>query len=291
MAGTVLGAAESSIVRIVIRIAVVACMSVSPAFAQIPGTIEGRVALLDLPTIDANGVMAAYSDDAEDEAAFYAAEAMAAVEWYRGELSWDGVINMAVLDREDFQRTTAIPYPSPHAETATGFIVLADHVESHPGFDRWEIAGRDINAAWLFHELGHVIAGELGIASRNLWVNELIASVIMAGYVRSERPEFGGFQAGMPPRFADAGNYETLAEFDRLYFAMGQFDYLWFHFHIAEFADFIVDRAGSLAEAVEGLAREFPASASRRQETVPQTLVRLERIAPGIAERAAPLVR
>jgi hypothetical protein len=135
--------------------------------------------------------------------------------------------------------------------------------------------------------MGHVIARDLGIASNNLWVNELIASVIMAGYVREERLQFAGFQSGMPARFAGEGNYETLAEFDQLYFAMGQFDYLWFHFHIAAIADYVVDAAGGLAAAVDGLKREFPIG--RAPESVAGTLVRLERIAPGVSALAAPI--
>jgi hypothetical protein len=207
---------------------------------------------------------------------------MAAVAWYRRTLAWDGSVDMAVLDEADYRRTTGIPYPSPHAEIRTGFIIIADHVETHPGFGLWEIDGRDINTAWTFHELGHVIAHDLGIASANVWVNELIASVIMAGYVRAERPEFDGFQSGMPPRFADAGHFATLADFDELYFSMGQYDYLWFHFHLARIADFMAGQPGGLSAAAAGLRREFPAGAGRGRETIAATLERLERIAPGL---------
>jgi len=269
-----------------LAIATIAGLAI-PANSQFLRTIEGRVTALDLPTIAEDGVVIAYSEGVAEEAAFYAAEAEAAAAWYRSVLDWDAPILMAVLDAEDFARTTSVPYPSPHAEIATGFIVIADRVESHPGFDFWDIAGRDINAAWLFHEMGHVIARQLGVASNNLWVNELIASVIMAGYVREERPEFGAFQDGMPPRFAGEGNYATLAEFDRLYFAMGQFDYLWFHFHIAEIADYVVAGAGGLAPAMDGLAAAFPIGLP--PETIAATLEKLEAIAPGVMELAAPL--
>jgi hypothetical protein len=263
--------------------------AIAPATAQVLGSNAARVAALGLDRIDGDGVSLSYSDGAEAEARFYAREVEAAVKWYRETLDWSGSITMAVLNAADYRRTTLIPYPSPHAETRTRFIIIADHVETHPGFDLWDIDGRAINAAWTFHEMGHVIARDLGIASANLWVNELIASVIMAGYVRAERPQFAGFQSGMPPRFADAGHYETLAEFDQLYFDMGQFDYLWFHFHIARIADHMVSVPGGLSAVVDGLRREFPIEVGRGRETIAQTLVRLERIAPGVAELAAPL--
>ena len=162
--------------------------------------------------------------------------------------------------------------------------------ESHPGFDLWGIDGRDINAAWTFHEMGHVIAHDLGIASANAWVNELIASVIMAGYVRAERPQFAGFQSGMPPRFANANHFSTLEQFDSLYFAMGQLDYLWFHFYIAQIADYLASGPGGIVAAVNGLKREFPAAANRGVEPVAQTLYRLERITQGVTALAAPLM-
>jgi hypothetical protein len=195
---------------------------------------------------------------------------------------------MAVLDKAGYALTTPVPYPSPHAEPRTRFIIIADHVESHPGFDLWDIPGRDINAAWLFHEMGHVIARDLGVGSANMWVNELIASVIMAGYVRAERPQFAAFQGGMPPRFADANHFSTLADFDDLYFGMGQLDYLWFHFHIARIADFLAGGPGGLPAAVEALRREFPAGGER--QTVPETLQRLEHVRAGVTALAAPLL-
>ncbi len=262
----------------------------APAAAQPLSTNAGRVTLLGLDRILGDGMSLFYSRGAETEAGFYATEVEAAVRWYRETLGWAGSVAMAVLSEADYRRTTAIPYPSPHAEIATGFIIIADHVESHPGFDLWDIDTRAINAAWTFHEIGHVIANDLGIASANLWVNELIANVIMAGYVRLERPQFAGFQSGMPPRFAAAGRYETLAEFDQLYFAMGQFDYLWFHFHIAAIADHLVSGSGGLTAAVDGLHREFPAEARRGRESIAETLERLERIRPGVTALASPLV-
>jgi hypothetical protein len=262
----------------------------APVYAQFGPTNASRVAALQLPKIERDGIVLSYSPGARDEAEFYATEAAAAVAWYHRALPWNRSIAMAVLDPAGFRLATAIPYPSPHAETLTGFIIIADDVTSHPGFDLWDIDERSINAAWLFHEMGHVIARELGIGSANLWVNELIASVIMAGYVRAERPQFAGFQSGMPPRFAHANHFSTLEEFDTLYFAMGQLDYLWFHFHIARIADYLVSGPDGFATVVEALRRQFPASPQRQPETVAQTLERLERVRPGVSALAAGLI-
>ena len=260
-----------------------------PAVAQPSDSNQARVAALGLGVIESARVSVAFSDSVAGEiASGYAAEAIAAAAWYRSELDWQEEMAIAVLDADDFRRVTAIPYPSPHAETRTGFIIIADRVDGHPGFGLWDVDERDINLAWMLHEIGHVIAHDLGIGSANPWVNELIASVIMAGYINAERTQFAGFQSGMPPRFAGEGNYASLVEFDRLYFAMGQFDYLWFHFHIADLANYVIEETGDLGAAMERLGQEFPAG--RPPETVDGTLLRLEQIAPGISALAALLM-
>jgi hypothetical protein len=257
--------------------------SFSPPAAPQPGvTIADRVAALGLEQIVEPGLVVYHSAGVDRVARFFADEAAAALAWFRQNLGWDRPVAIAVLSRADYSRSTPIPYPSPHAESATGFIIIADKVEEHPGFDLWDLDGDALNAAWMFHELGHVIARSLGIGSANSWINELIASTFMAAYIRAERPEFSGFQSGMPPRFAGAGRYQTLSQFDELYFAMGQFDYLWFHFHIALVADFLVSGTEGLPAIVERLRVEFPLGARGRETTV-STLDRLERVRPGSA--------
>src|SRR2546423_1048935 len=111
----------------------------APAYAQFGATNASRVAALHLPKIERDGVVVSYSPGASDEAEFYADEAAAAVAWYHRSLPWKGSIAMAVLDPAGFRLATPIPYPSPHAEPLTGFIIIADHATSHPGFDLWDI--------------------------------------------------------------------------------------------------------------------------------------------------------
>jgi hypothetical protein len=244
-----------------------------------------RVKAAGLPKHD--GVVTLYrSQGAAREAALYGPEVEAAAQWYRTQLGWTRRLDLAVLDKDDFPRITEVPYPSPHAESRTGFIIIADHVVDHPGFDRWDIDEVAINCAWSFHEIGHVIAADLGIWSGNAWINELVASVFMAAYVRAQRPQFGGFQSGMPPRFTPTGRFSGLAEFDALYFSIGQWDYLWYHFHIARIADYLA-AGGDLRTIADALRREFPATA-RRRETTAQTFERLERVRAGVTAFAGP---
>lgn len=256
------------------------------AAAQTPATNSGRVDALGLPRLE-GAVTLSYSRAAEREAAVYHTELEAAVAWYRRETGWSVPVRVAVLSKADFPRATSIPYPTPHAETATGFIILADRVDEHPGFDLWDLDAVALNTAWGFHEMGHVLARDLGIASTSAWVGELIANMFMAAYVRAERPALAGFQSGLPPRFREPQRYTSLAEFDALYFGMGQQNYLWFQFEIARLADYLVAR-GNFPGVVAGLQREFPA-ARRARESVAETFARLERIRPGVTAAAGAL--
>lgn len=259
----------------------------SPLAGNHVATNLSRLEQLGLPRTD--GALTLYrSRGAEAEAAVYGAELAAALDWYRAQLGWSSPVTMAILDKADYGRVTGIPYPSPHAENRTGLIIMADHIDEHPGFTEWDLEPMGLNTSFVFHEIGHVIARDLGIWSRNSWVNELFANIFMAGYVRAERPQFDGFQSGLPRRFVDAGRYRNLANFDELYFSMGQLNYLWFQFQIAQTADFMVSGA-EFPAVIDGLRREFPMQENRGRESVEQTFIRLERIRPGVTEIAADL--
>ena len=243
------------------------------------GNLE-RLEALGLPT-ETGALTLHYSPSAQGVAVAYAADISAGVAWYRDRLAWAGAVTVAVLDEADFARVTGIPYPSPHMEPQSGLIIIADRIDSHPGFELWDLAATPLNTAWALHEVGHLVARDLGITATSSWINELIANVVMAGYVRAERPDLAGFQSGLPPRFADAGRYRRLAEFDTLYFSMGQFNYLWFQFQIARIADYLAADT-DFTTLIAGFGREFPAAAPRRRLPPDAALQRLERIRPGV---------
>ncbi len=251
----------------------------APIFDAQANNLE-RLQALDLPK-RSGAITLHFSPAAENVALAYAADVAAAVRWYRDRLGWAGAVTVAVLVADDYFRVTRIPYPTPHMEPPTGLIILADHIDTHPGFDRWDLEPVSLNTAFALHEVGHLIARDLDIGSASFFINELIANTIMAAYVRSERPDLAGFQSGLPPRFADAGRYHALADFDSLYFSMGQLNYLWFQFHIAHIADFIATDV-DIETVVDRLGRAFPERAPGRDETVPANVQRLEPVHPGV---------
>jgi len=126
-----------------------------PAQAQFGATNASRVADLQLPRIERDGLVLSYSPAAKDEAEFYATEAAAAVAWYHRTLPWKGSIAMAVLDPAGFRLATSIAYPSPHAETLTGFVIIVDV----PQFEAWmggHVIGDDDEAGQGFGMRGRI---------------------------------------------------------------------------------------------------------------------------------------
>lgn len=261
----------------------------APATAQ---TDLDRLNALQLPHIAGQILTLDYSERAAEIAGAYQPEIASAAHWYARTTGWVPSLNdrlrVAVLTAEDYALVGTIPFPTPYTETRTGLIVIADDVSSHPGFELWDIDPFELNIAWAFHEMGHKIARDLGIWSPSFFVNELIANVFMAGYIRAERPIFLAYQSGIPPRFADAGVLTKLDDFDRVYFQMGQANYLWFHFQLAAMADFVVE-GEDFGALIDRLGEEFDLT-HPRVETVEQSLARLEAIKPGITALAAPML-
>ena len=116
-----------------------------------------------------------------------------------------------------------------------------------------------LNADLTSHEIGHVIAWQTGIWSNSHWVNELVADIFLAGYLRAREPDDRGLLDGVPAGFDDAGKVTSLAELDLRYAGIGLENYAWFQFRLAALADFLV--AGSdFAGLIEGLRAAFPKS-------------------------------
>lgn len=250
-----------------------------------------RLQASDLPVKEAPFALY-YSPGAEAEADRYAAALGEAVAWYRETIGWDGRFAMAVLDEADYERYAGQTYPVPYAEVVTGLVVMPDDISSFPGFDAWGLDAIDLNASLTLHEIGHAIAHDIGLWSSSHWVNELIANVFLAAYLRAERPDDRGLLDGVPPGFADAARTTNLVDLDDLYSGVGLDTYAWFQFRLAAMADFLVaDR--EFKPLIAELTATFPAEEARNASVMPtpeEALRRLEAIAPGVSALAADLL-
>lgn len=242
-----------------------------------------------LALIETDALRLYHSEGVEAEARRLAQVMSAAVSWYRARLDWDQPLAVAVLGREDWEAMARIPYPVPFAEMFWDVVVMPDSIVGFPGFARWGFDPRALNEALTFHEIGHVMANRLGIRSGNHFVEELIANIFLAAYVRAERPDLAFILAGVPAGFDRNDAYRSLIDLDDLYAGVGLMNYAWFQFRLAVLADFMVANA-PLEEIIVGLREAFPAEAWHRRETIPASLARLEVVVPGVSSLVADII-
>ncbi len=244
------------------------------------GLSEDYLRRSGLSALTVAGVHVYHSATAIEAAQTYGAAIAAALAWYRAELGWQGEVAVAVLDAADWQAMVSLPYPVPHAERAWNVVVMPDSVERFPGFAKWDLDAALLNEALTFHEVGHLVSPGLGLAAGNHWIDELTANLFLAAYVRAERPDLAPILAGVPPRFANPGPFDQLFDLDSFYAGGGLENYAWFQFRLAALADRIV-RNRPFAAVMQAMGQAFPAEGADRRLTVPETLARLERVAPG----------
>lgn len=244
----------------------------------------------DLPVKEAPFALY-YSPAAEAEADRYAAVLAEAVDWYRETIGWEGRFAMAVLDDGDYERYAGQGYPVPFAEIVTGLVVMPDDISAFPGFDVWDLEAGHLNQTLTLHEVGHVIAYDIGLWSQSHWVNELMANVFLAGYLRARHPDDRALLEGVPPGFEDAGRTKHLVDLDRLYAGVGLDNYAWFQFRLAEIADHLAADA-DFATLIRALREAFPSgeTGGNNVPTPEESFRRLEAITPGIGAMAAGLV-
>lgn len=230
-----------------------------------------------LPLLTVDGIQVYHSAGAREQAERFGRAIAAALAWYRAELGWQGDLAVAVLDAGDWPALVWLPYPVPHAVRPTGLLVMPDSIASFPGFPAWDFDADGLNEALIFHEAGHLIAGELGLLPGNLWVDELVANLFLAAYVRAERPDLARILAGVPPRFANPGPFDQLFDLDSFYAAGGLENYAWFQFRLAALADAMLE-GRDFAMVMQGMQAAFPAD---RRLTVARSLALVDAVSPG----------
>lgn len=250
------------------------------------GLNERQLVERGMPVTVIDGMKVYHSVSAKAQAAIYGKAIAEALDFHRAELGWTGDLAVAVLDADDWRELVALPYPVPHAELNWNLVVMPDSIADFPGFDLWDLDAEALNVSLTFHEIGHVIADQLKLRSDNHWIEELVADLFLAAYVRAGRGDLAAILSGVPPRFSNPGPYDQLADLDFFYAEVGLESYAWFQFRLAEAADRML--AGRrFSDVVKGLRKEFPKRQALRRETVAKTLERLERVMPGAAEMLA----
>jgi hypothetical protein len=220
----------------------------------------------------------------EKDAESYRLALAQAVVWFRRELGWQGEFSFAVFNRDDYASATFTPYPTPHTQSSERRIIIPDSIASYPGFDTWGVDAVALNTALSIHELGHIIAGDLGLATGNGWFNELLANLFLAAYIDAGHPELATFTLGVEPGSpADQARYRSLVDLDDLYSGVGARNYAWYQFRIGALADLIMD-GRRLTDIVDALKTAFPGTREGNRPETAEALARLEEIRPGLKD-------
>jgi hypothetical protein len=242
-----------------------------------------------------------YSHGFEERALHLAGLLADGMRFYEVELGTTAPVVLAVLDESDWPRVTPVPYGLPHPFVGDVNVVFlgatADHEAVHDIRRRhadaplafaahlqqtgtsWDEAAALLLDLVGLHELGHIMTGAMGINTHRRWLSEMLASYIGYAYLRSERPELAAIWDGtLETVLQERPAHTSLADFERLYVAVGIPNYQWYQAALQQRAREVYDARG--IAFVHALAAELPAGASGDLSTT-ALLARLERVQPG----------
>jgi hypothetical protein len=264
--------------------------NIAPVFAALVLAInlgaqqveDPRTTLRNMGALEATGdVPVIYSPSAEQRALAYQKSLRAAHTWLQKELHVQVPVTLAVLDKKMWEKVSE-HQPLPHADTRSGLIyVPANWGGESSGGQR--LPGERI----LFHEVGHMFAAPLKLYSSNGFINELIANVFLAAYIRTERPDQISALDG-PPADRPFPLYATLA--DLIYLA-GAYqrpsaDYGWIQAHSQRLAGILLGDQ-KLLDVIHQFQAALPADWAS-QKTAEQIISRLEGVRPDVRKILGP---
>jgi len=220
------------------------------------------------------------SPSARDRAITYGGIVGRAAKYFERELGWSLPVRMLVLDKDDWSRISEIPYPAPHIRTTEKLILMPDSLVAFPGFDIWGFDDVGLNAVLTVHELGHGLAhvNGLNVSDTDRSITEIIANMMMAGFIHDEMPEMKRLLEGVPKGFAPTEDYQ-LSDFDYFYVTLGLQNYAYFQFIFAEAAGYMV-RNKPLAQLMPAMVKAFEPGANFLPAA---NIARLDSIVPGTA--------
>jgi hypothetical protein len=269
-----------------------------PLSAQSAKSPLNKLSELGLPEVPGE-VPVVYVKSAEERAIRLQKSLEAGHSWFQKQLHITVPIKLTVLDSEMWSKVSGYPYGPPHmfvSEGGPGLVVFFARPASVqappgplvPGIDADHAVGGVLQGEHLlFHEDGHILATRLNIMRfPNHLVDELVASMIAASYISSERPDLNVF-LGTARRAAQRPRYTSLADFNYLGMDVGGPNYVWLHGDIWRLATLMV-KGQSFPNLVQKIQKSFPASEAQAL-TIEEIVARLERIQPGFLKAAGSL--
>lgn len=243
--------------------------------AKVPGLVPIRS---DTPTMS--------SPSAAGRAVTYAEIISRAAKYFERQLGWTLPVRVLVLNKDDWNRISDIPYPAPHIRSTEKLILMPDSLVEFPGFETWGFDDVALNAVLTVHELGHGLAhvNGLNVSDTDASITEIIANMLMAGFILDEMPEMKRLLDGVPNGFSPTEPYQ-LSDFDYFYVTLGLQNYAYFQFVFAKTAGFMVSHK-PISELMPAMVEAFRPGANYLPDA---NLARLEQIVPGAAASLAGL--
>ncbi len=209
----------------------------------------------------------------------FAAAIAEASRFFDRTLGWRSDFRLVVLNRDDWAKIASVPYPAPHVWNRERLVVMPDTLAAFPGFEVWGFDDMRLNEALAVHEIGHALVHAHGIR----WdlidsaMNELLANVMMAAFIRAEMPDMMRLLDGAPAGFDPPGT-RSLADFDHFYVGVGLARYAWFQFELARAAGVLTQ-----AQPLAVLMPRLIGTLDEAHHELPELQVkRLEAVVPGV---------
>jgi hypothetical protein len=220
---------------------------------------------------------------AERRALRYRRALQAAHEWYEKQLRLSLPITLAVLDKETFAKLSSSPMP--YSQFNPGLVVIPTHMDDVTSLRPPDVDFVLLGEAVAFHEAGHVFANTLKIDGGG-FVNEFVANIFMAAYIRAARPDLkfllrGPFATRLKPRYTSGADLVYLRA------AVGADNYSWFQSRLQMLADFCLN-GGNFVDVIDTMRSAFPAG-GRHAPPLGDMMARLEDAFPGFRAQAGEL--
>lgn len=224
----------------------------------LPQSVLQQVEDLNLQYLEKQ-IITYYSNGFEAEATKIEQTLSNSTTYFENEFDVNQDFVIAVLNSEDWQKVSQIPYGLPFV-SGPPYIVcipgntnnelgkLVENAISQSDLDKkYNLSNNEIAHRFItligFHELGHIYSKVIGINFPNKWTFEFAATYFAYLYLNNNEPDKNQLWLDVADILLDdiSPNYTSLKDFEELYVRVGVENYAWYQVvflkRVAETAD------------------------------------------------------
>jgi len=231
-----------------------------------------KISDLGLPFL--NGEVKTYYSNNFPERAAYLQEFIEEASYYLRKPEILGVkldLGLAVLDREDWERWTRMPYGMAHIQLGESPVAIMPATKdnilvngalenknqvSEEIIERLEYIGFSYEDATLVmfmdllgvHEIGHIYSEAYETWPTEKWLSEFIATYLAYAFFRESRPKLAQLWDTMMDSMVKMNehSFTTLADFEELYVRVGGSNYGWYQAKFSQRVREVYEKSGIL---------------------------------------------